>query len=151
MTRPVEYDNLLGNGTFKPAIVSKQSIDQFLQTAQEMAATSKLATGNASSFVLSYDGMFNVVMAVLEHRGVRPGDSAGHRITAIQRVAADLGLDSSKQSVLTRLHAVRNRVTYRESIPPVTKADADAMRKILDGMLTAATVLINGQASSDPE
>ncbi|WP_305825625.1 hypothetical protein [Massilia brevitalea] len=148
MVRPVEYDNLLANGTFKPAAVSKASIDQFMRSAEEMSTASKATASAAPRFTLAYEGMFNVVMAVLEFRGARPGDSPGHRATAIQRVAADLGLDWTKQSVLTRLHDSRNRVTYRQSVPPVTKADADAMYSVLHEMLTAATALISAQDNS---
>ncbi len=93
-------------------------------------------------FALAYEGMFSVVMAVLESYDVRPGDGGGHRTTAIARVAADLRLDTAKQSVLYRLHDVRNRVTYRTPIPPITAADAIAMQTILDDMLTAARTLI---------
>lgn len=38
--------------------------------------------------------------------------------------------------------AVRNRVTYRDPIPPVTKADSTAMQAILARMLPAAKSLI---------
>lgn len=98
--------------------------------------------GTSPTFLLAYEGMFNVVMAVMEFYEVRPGDGGGHRATAIARVAADLGLAPAKQSALTRLHDARNRVTYRKPIPPVTKADADAMQSILDDMLAAARTLI---------
>jgi hypothetical protein len=63
-------------------------------------------------------------------------------VTAIQRVAADLQLDPSRSSVLSRLHDLRNRVTYRSSIPPISDADASAMRQILEDMRAAARGLI---------
>jgi hypothetical protein len=85
--------------------------------------------------------MFNVVMAVLEFHEVRPGDAGGHRVTAVKRVAADLNLSVAKQSVLGRLHDVRNRVTYRAPLPPITRADADALRALLEEMLPAAKAL----------
>jgi len=77
-----------------------------------MLAATKGIMPNSARFLLAYEGMFSVVMAVLESHEVRPGDSGGHRATAIQRVAADLRLDAAQQSVLARLHDVRNRVTY---------------------------------------
>jgi hypothetical protein len=63
-------------------------------------------------------------------------------VTAIKRVAVDLNLNVAQQSVLSRLHDVRNRVTYRQPLPPVTKADADALQAILAQMLPAAKKLI---------
>jgi hypothetical protein len=143
VARPTEYENLLKIGAFTEAICSEESIAQFLQAAQEMLTASSANLGVGPIFTLAYEGMFNVVMAVLEFHGVRPGDNGGHRASAINRVAADLGLSPAKQSVLTRLHDARNRVTYRKPLPPVTKADADAMRSILSDMYPAASALIN--------
>lgn len=97
---------------------------------------------DSARFLLAYEGVFSVVMAVLEAYEVRLGDGGGHRSTAIARVAADLRLTPAKQSVLIRLHDVRNRVTYRQPIPPITKADADAMQAILEEVLPAAITLI---------
>ena len=142
MARPSEYENLLKLGSFKEAASSKESIKQFMQNAQELLAATKVGLGASPQFLLAYEGMFNVVMAVLEFYGVRPGDAGGHRATAIGRVAADLGLTPAKQSALIRLHDARNRVTYRKPIPPVTKSDADAMQSILDDMHSAARALI---------
>lgn len=142
MLRPPEYDALLKIGSFKEAVSSKDSLAQFLQTADEMAAAAQSPMPNSARFLLAYEGMFSVVMAVLEFYEVRPGDAGGHRATAIQRVAADLKLDAAKQSVVARLHDVRNRVTYRAPLPPITKADADALLAILQEMLAAARSMI---------
>lgn len=142
MSRPAEYDNLLKTGAFKEAVSSKDSIAQFIRTADEMQVAARTPMPESARFALAYEGMFNVVMAVLEFHEVRPGDGGGHRTTAIGRVAADLKLEPAKQSALTRLHDSRNRVTYRKPIPPITKADADAMQRILDDMLPAAKALL---------
>lgn len=142
MARPVEYEGLLKIGSLKTAVRNAASIAQFLGTADDMLASAQGAPRESARFLLAYEGMFNVVMAVLEFHEVRPGDAGGHRVTAIQRVAADLQLDAVKQSVLARLHDVRNRVTYRQPLPPITKADADAMQALLAELLPAARVLI---------
>ncbi|MEO6276968.1 hypothetical protein [Roseateles sp.] len=141
MPRPVEYDGLLKIGSFKPAASSPASLAQFLRTADDMLAATQSVMPESARFLLAYEGMFNVVMAVLEFHEVRPGDAGGHRATAIQRVAADLKLDASRQSVLARLHDVRNRVTYRQPLPPITKADAESMQAVLAEMLPAARTL----------
>ena len=138
MTRPPEYDNLLRVGHLKRAVSSRESIDQFVRTAEEMQAGAESPMPNSARFLLAYEGMFSMVMAVLEHFEVRPGDGGGHRATAIGRAGADLALTPAKQSTLTRLHDIRNRVTYRAPLPPISKADADAMQAILNDMLAAA-------------
>lgn len=142
MTTPAEYENLLRTGSFKESISDADSIDQFLRNADELLAGAGSSMPDSARFILAYEGMFNVVMAVLEFHGVRPGDGGGHRTTAIQRVATDLKLDSNRQSALARLHDIRNRVTYRKPLPPVTRADADAMRLILQQMLAATKTLL---------
>jgi hypothetical protein len=142
VARPTEYDNLVGTGAFKEAVASKNSIEQFVRTAQEMQAGAQAPMPDSARFFLAYEGMFNVVMAVLEFYEVRPGDGGGHRATAIGRVAADLKLAPAKQSALTRLHDLRNRVTYRRPIPPIAKTEADALQTILDDMLIAAQALL---------
>ena len=142
MARPVEYDNLVRTGALKDAVSSPDSMAQFIRNAEQMLAAAQLGLPEAPRFALGYEGMFEVVMAVLEYYESRPGDSGGHRATAIQRVAADLQLGASRISVLARLHDTRNRVTYRQPIPPVTKADADAMLSILQNMLSAAKELM---------
>lgn len=104
MPRQPEYDRLLRIGTFKEAASSPDSIVQFLRTADDMLAATAQPIPDSARFILAYEGMFSVVMAVLEHHEVRPGDSGGHRVTAIQRVASDLKLTAAKQSALGRLH-----------------------------------------------
>lgn len=142
MPRPATYDALLRIGSFKEAVSNPDSIAQFLRTAGDMVAAISAAQPESARFLLAYEGMFNVVMAVLEFYEVRPGDSGGHRVTAIRRVADDLRLDAAKQSALGRLHDIRNRVTYRAPIPPISKSDAEAMQTILEQMLPAAKALI---------
>lgn len=149
MPRPPECDNLLKIGSFKEAASSKDSITQFLRTADDMIAAAKLPMPDSARFFLAYEGMFSVVMAVLEFYGVRPADTGGHRATAIRRVAVDLQLDVSRQSVLGRLHDVRNRVPYRAPLPPITKADADALQAILQEMLVEGKALITTSAGAD--
>lgn len=144
MPRPAEYDGLLKIGSFKPAASSPTSIAQFLRTAQDMLGATAAPVPDSARFLLAYEGMFNVVMAVLEFHEVRPGEGGGHRATAIQRVAADLALSAAQQSVLARLHDMRNRVTYRAPLPPINKADADAMQAVLQALLPAALALIEG-------
>ena len=142
MTRPAEYDNLVKIGQLKDADSSADSIAQFVQMAQDMLADTQANARTSTKFYLAYEGMFNVVMAVLESYGTRPGDGAGHRATAIGRVGVDLGLDDGEQSTLRRLHDLRNRVTYRKPIPPATKADSAAMENLLTKMLPAALALM---------
>ncbi len=147
MTRPPEYETLVGRGSLKAAAADPLSIAQFMRVAQQMQTTVQTPLPDAARFVLAYDGMFNVVMVILEFHETRPGDTAGHRATAIQRVAADLHLAPAKFSALTRLHDARNRVTYRSAIPPITKADADAMQMVLDDFLLAGSRLLGSRSS----
>jgi hypothetical protein len=75
--RPPEYEGLLRIGSFKEAATNADSIAQFLRTAEEMSTAAAHPIPDSARFVLAYEGAFNVVMAVLEHFGVRPGDAGG--------------------------------------------------------------------------
>jgi hypothetical protein len=146
--RPVEYEKLLKVGVVIEASPSASSISQFMQNAQEFAAAAKAGLEVAPRFTLAYEGTLDVAMAVLEFRGVRPGDTGRCQAMAVNRVAADLGLNVAKQNALTRLLEERDRVTYRQPIPPLTAADAAVMHDILDEMLAVAMALIGGQGNS---
>ena len=148
MVRPIEYEKLLKTGVVIEVPPSTISINQFIQNAQEFAAAAKAGLEVAPRFTLAYEGTLDVAMAVLEFRGVRPGDTGRCQAMAVNRVAADLGLNVAKQNTLTRLLEERDRVTYRQPIPPLTAADADIMDDILDEMLAAAMALIGGQGSN---
>ena len=65
MTRPVEYDSLLKIGSFKEAVTSPASIAQFKQSAREMQQALTAEMPDSARFLLAYEGMFCVVMAVL--------------------------------------------------------------------------------------
>ena len=142
MAPPVEYEKLLEIGVVTEVRPSSGSINQFVQNAQEFAASAKVGLEVAPRFTLAYEGTLDVAMAVLEFLGVRPGDTGRCQAMAVNRVAADLGLNVAKQNALTRLLEERDRVTYRQPIPPLTAADADVMQDILNEMLAVAMALI---------
>lgn len=66
MPRPPECDALIKLGSFKSAITNTGSIRQFLQSAEEMVAATEHPMADSARFLLAYEGMFSVVMAVLE-------------------------------------------------------------------------------------
>ena len=145
MTRPVAYDNLIANGNLKPAARNPLSIQQYLRVANDTLSAAKITTISPhAQYILAYEGIFSVVMAVLEHYETRPGEGDGHRIIAIQRVAGDLKVDPDEFSAITRLHAERNRAVYRSSIPPINKAQAEAAISILGHMYEMASKLLTG-------
>lgn len=143
MTRPVAYNNLIANGSLKPALSNPHSIKQYLKIANDTLSAAKITTISPhAQYILAYEGIFSVVMAVLEHYETRPGEGDGHRIIAIQRVAGDLKVNPDEFAAITRLHAERNRAVYRSSIPPITKAQAEAAINILEHMYATASKLL---------
>jgi hypothetical protein len=133
---------LLKTNTFQVAVSSKDSFQQFMRTAEGMQGDAKVPMRDPARLLLAYEGMFGIVMAVLQFHDGRPGDGGGHRATANRASGRGPEARPAKQGVSARWHDVRNRVTYRQPIPPIRKADADAMQTILDEMLPAAKVLI---------
>lgn len=141
--RPPAYDNLINNGNLKPTPRLQASIDQFLRVATGLLKDAGSAgISPHGKYLMAYEGIFSVVMATLEHFEARPGDGDGHRTISIQRVAADLGLDSAKFASVTRLHAERNRSIYKAPIPPISVEQAALAVQLLSDMLEKATALI---------
>lgn len=52
MARPAEYENLLKTGSFKEAVASRDSIAQFMRTAEEMQAGAKAPMPDSARFFL---------------------------------------------------------------------------------------------------
>lgn len=144
--RPAAYDNLVKSGSLKDSERLQVSIDQYMSVATGMLADARI-TGLSTHgrYILAYEGIFSVVMATMENFGARPGGGDGHRVIAIQRAAADLGLDPSRFSSLTMLHSERNRSTYREPIPPITEEQVDLAVRLLTEMLEKARPLVTVQ------
>lgn len=143
LTRSPAYDNLIGKGNLKPSPRIQASIDQFLRVARDLLQDARLAAVSPhGQYLMAYEGIFSVVMAVLEHHESRPGDGEGHRTIAIQRVAADLELDPARFAAVTRLHAERNRSIYKAPIPPISVEQAALAVQLLAEMLDRARPLI---------
>ena len=81
-------------------------------------------------------------MAVLECHGARPGDGEGHRISALQRFAADLGFTPGQVKTLTDAHTLRNARTYRSPIPPIAGAQAQGVVSLLEAALPKVNEII---------
>lgn len=140
MARPKEYEQLIKAGIFKEQSCNPNHLAQFLKNAQDLLQDAESVSSDNSKYILAYDAMFNVVQAVLEFNDVRSGDGPGHRITAIQRVATDLGITGGEFSVLTNLHKKRNQNTYKAPVPPVTKSEVTAAKQIAEKMYAKAVI-----------
>lgn len=132
-SRPPEYDNLVALGILKVAASNPDSIAQYVRTATELLADAKKSTNSAHGrYLMAYEGLFSLAMAVLEFHGTRPGDGEGHRISALQRFAADMGFTPGQVKTLTDAHNLRNARTYRSPIPPITHAQVEGVVTLLE-------------------
>lgn len=133
------YQNMVEKGLLKQAVRNQLSINQYLSAASDMLADANTqGISTHGSYILAYEGIFSVVMATLEHYGARPGDNDGHRVTAIQRVAGDYGLNPEEFSSLSRIHTDRNRAIYKTPLPPINREQANLAIRLLSMMLPAA-------------
>ncbi len=142
MVRPIEYDNLVKAGSFKDVPSNPEFVNQYLVGAHALLLDASRDIGPPSRYILAYDAFFGVVQAVLDFHGVRTTDNRGHRTIAIQRVAADLKLTPGELKMVTDAHNRRNQITYTSPIPPILKAEADALLKIANTFLQRACTIL---------
>lgn len=149
MNRPKNIENLLKIHVLKEAERDQLSIEQFVAAAQEYFNDCPRVASDRARFLIAYEGFHSLAMAVLNHYGTRAGDGEGHRIQALQLAVHEIGMEKSMPGTLktvTDLHLTRNEKTYKQPIPPVTKAEADAAVAIL-GAAIGSTRRLVGLAS----
>ena len=142
-TRSTEYENLVARGILKAAAKSADSIDQYVKTASDLLADARRPSNSPHGrYLMAYEGLFSLAMAVLEYHGTRPGDGEGHRISALQRFAADLGFTPGQVKTLTDAHNLRNARPYRSPIPPITGAQVKGVVSLLEAALPKVNEMI---------
>jgi hypothetical protein len=139
--RPPEYENLIRTKALEAVAPAPHAIAGFLRNAADYQAVAQaLDPGRAMQiFTLAYEGYFQMVQAVLAFYEVRTKDAG--RNLAIQRVSASLGLDAQEFTFITRAHERRNGTSYVSPFPPVSKAEAATMLRILETYLPFAHTL----------
>lgn len=135
----------MGLRSLKEGDREQDESDQYVANAQDLLADSALAQSNLGRFTLAYEGIHCLSLAVLNHHGHRPGDGEGHRTVALQLAVDALRMSEDEPSanrVLNHLHDTRNKKIYRQPLPPVSKAVADAAVLFLRKMLPLARVVV---------
>jgi len=142
-TRSTEYENLVTGGILKAAAKSADSINQYVRTASDLLAdATRTSNSPHGRYLMAYERLFSLAMAVLDYHGTRPGDGEGHRISALPRFAADLGFTPGQVKTLTDAHSLRNARTYRSPIPPITGAQAQGVVSLLEAALPKVNEMI---------
>jgi uncharacterized protein (UPF0332 family) len=129
---PDIYKNLLKDGTLNIADRDIDEINQYIEIADQSLKDAK----NAGMFphgryILAYEGLHSLAIAVLMNYGVRPGNGPGHRSVALQKLCDELKLDAGARKSVMDTHNRRNEKTYRSALPPVTHKEAEAVIAIL--------------------
>jgi len=139
--RPTEYENLIKTKALEAVNPTPDAVAGFLRNAADYKATAQeLDPGRAMQiFTLAYEGYFQVVQAVLTFYAVRTKDAG--RNLAIQRVSTSLGVDTQEFAFITKAHERRNGTSYVSPFPPVSKAEAATMLRILARYLPIAHTL----------
>ena len=108
------YENLVARSLLKAAAKNADSIDQYVKTASELLLDARRPSNSPHGRnLMAYEGLFSLAMAVLEYHGTRPGEGDGHRISALQRFAADLGFTPGQVKTLTDAHGAMPAPTVR--------------------------------------
>lgn len=149
MSHPPEYENLIKTRALEPAVVPAGAVQGFLRNAADYLGTANALSASERPlqvFTLCYEGYFQLVQAVLAVHQVRAKDAGRNMV--IQRVSADLRLTSAEMAFIIRAHERRNGTSYTSPFPPVSKAEAEAMRSLLGAYLPQAVALA-GQPTDD--
>jgi len=140
MIRPQNIQNLVDIGSIQPADVSADHQRQFVADAKDyLADAGAQSASNRGRFTLSYEGLHCLAMAVLNFYGCRAGNTAGHRTIALQVFADGVGIS---WPALEQMHKARNKTTYNDPHPPVSKMQADTALQLLRQALPATEKLI---------
>ncbi len=71
--RSTEYQNLVTRGILKAAAKNADSIDQYVKTASDPLADARRPSNSSHGrYLMAYEGLFSLAMAVLEYHGARP-------------------------------------------------------------------------------
>jgi hypothetical protein len=138
MKRSAEYENLIKNKALEAVTPTAGAIAQYLQNAANYLGAAEAIDPKLAlqAFTLAYEGYFQVVQAVLEFHEVRTKDAG--RNLAIQRVNADLKLESPEFALVVKAHARRNATSYTSPFPPVSRQEAATLISILKKYLPDA-------------
>lgn len=132
MSRPVEYENLIKRDFLQAQPATPGAIAAYVANAANYLAAARLLDPGQmtmQTFSLAYEGLFQLVQAVLEWREVRTKDAG--RNMAFQLACKDLGMEIAQQRVVTGAHARRNGTSYQSPFPPISKAEAEELVNIL--------------------
>jgi len=140
--------NLKRIGQLKEAARHEPSIQQFLSNADVFLADARIVNAAQSRFLLAYEGIHAISLAILNHIGVRADEADGHRSLALGIAAQALELDAVQSGgirIVMSMHQDRNQKTYRSPIPPVTMTNANAAVRMLELCLNKARVFVDGE------
>jgi hypothetical protein len=120
-------------------------VSQFRKTAEGLLQGAKqTALTPHAKFILAYESVHSLCLAILSHHGYLPGKEKGHRTIVLQAVAGHLGLTGDQFELLSDAHNIRNERTYRVPLPPVTRAYAEDFIELTDDFHAKAKVVEPG-------
>nr|WP_316653032.1 hypothetical protein [uncultured Gellertiella sp.] len=133
-------DNLVRVGTLKRTDHIAEDVRQYIIYAKEFLADAEKSETTRSRFLLAYEGMHSLSMAVLNRIGVRSQGSDGHRQTAFQAALLVIDVDELRKgasAAIMGFHKTRNTITYQSPFPPMSEKVGTAAIQALKFMLAA--------------
>jgi hypothetical protein len=148
--RPEAYENLIGNKSLKESDRDEDELQQYIAVGASMLKDARKADLSAHSrYMLAYDGIHSLAMAVLLHYGTRPGDGHGHRTIALQKFIEELKLGLGMRKVILDAHDRRNETTYRSALPPLSHKDAESVIAALSAVLPGTITLVGSPRNAN--
>lgn len=145
MSWKTNVENLVRLGQLKRADHVPEDVAQYFADATGFFNDGGGVDMPQSRFLLAYEGLHALSMAILNKAEVRIDSGEGHRQTALQVALLICAIDSrtpGATAAIMTLHRTRNSKTYHSPLPPVSAGQADSAMKALDLMLDAASVFL---------
>jgi hypothetical protein len=153
MTWQTNVANLVKIGQLKQTPYVEEDVRQYLEDAQAFLQDAEKLDIPRSRFLLAYEGMHALSMAILNKAEVRSDTAEGHRQLAFQTALLIIEIESFQKgstAAIMSLHRMRNSKTYHSPFPPLGAAVADAAVKALKLMLDATSRFIPPHEAENP-
>lgn len=150
MQRPDAYNNLIKINSLKESDRDEDELQQYINVGTDLLRDAQnAALSPYSRYMLAYDGIHSLAMAVLLHYGTRPGNDKGHRSIAFEKLIDELKIDLGLRKIIKDAHDRRNETTYRSALPPISHKDAENVIAALRMVLPKTIALIASHGLDD--
>ena len=148
--RPEAVRNLLATGQLDEAAYSADDVRQWVLNAESMLADARReGVSTHGAFILAYESLYSLALAVLMYHRVRAREGRGHRATPGQLLVPLLDLEAALPGagkVVVQAQTNRNTSTYERPFPPVSRRQVADLVRVVETALPRVRALLGLEA-----